>query len=134
MAANYNLLPSKLQLMPNCWKSLPRLLISCWCSMSSPNSSFIPLTFSEKIDPEIMRTAFSIWSVLHCIVNLKRSASLEFLWSLSLVFLCSIAMVVCLLWFLPRTSDNKLYQFSTSVGYTSECNLCEHKCVWLIAI
>ena len=110
---------------------------SCWSvvdALSSPNSSFIPPTFSEKIDPEMMSIAFSIWSVLHCMINLKRFARLEFLWSLNLVCLFCNAMVVCLLSFLPLTTDNKPYQFSASAGYTLECNLCEQKCFWLIEI
>ena len=32
-------------------------------SISSPNFSFIPPTVSEKIDAEVINTAFSIWSV-----------------------------------------------------------------------
>ena len=41
----------------------------CWsmrcCSISSPNLSSIPQTFTEKIDAEIMNVAFSTWSVLN---------------------------------------------------------------------
>ena len=63
MAASRDLLYFKLELTPNYWKSLPTV-DGCWsmrcCSISLPNLSFISKTFSEKIDAEIMNTAFLI--------------------------------------------------------------------------
>ena len=63
MAASRDLLYFKLELTPNYWKSLPKV-DGCWsmrcCSISLPNLSFISTTFSEKIDAEIMNTAFLI--------------------------------------------------------------------------
>ena len=65
-AASYDLLHFKPELTPNYWKSHLSddgfRSVRC-CSISSPNLSFIPRTFFEKIHAEIMHTAFSIWSV-----------------------------------------------------------------------
>ena len=113
LASRSLLVHFKPELTPNYWKSHLSddgyRSLSC-CSISSPNLNFIPPTVSEKIHAEFVHTAFSIWSVLDSatreipitpavsnspisgelprdakrwLVNLKRPAWSEFLWSLS---------------------------------------------------